>query len=80
MAHSAMRTLGDMRPARRIGPERSKEMGAPDLIADANVLLHDRRAQVMARPGMSCETVSARDPRISYAGVPGATVTKKEEA
>lgn len=44
---------------------------ALDLIADANVLLYNRRPQVMARLGMSHEAVSARNPAIIYAGTFG---------
>lgn len=44
---------------------------ALDMIADADVLLYNRRPQVMARLGMSYEAVSARNPRIIYAGTFG---------
>lgn len=44
---------------------------ALDMIADADVLLYNRRPKVMARLGMSYEAVSARNPRIIYAGTFG---------
>ncbi|MEX2520069.1 MAG: CoA transferase [Paracoccaceae bacterium] len=44
---------------------------ALDLIEDADVLLYNRRPQVMARLGMSYEAVRARNPRIIYAGTFG---------
>ncbi|MFV0472840.1 MAG: CaiB/BaiF CoA transferase family protein [Pikeienuella sp.] len=44
---------------------------ALDLIAGADVLLYNRRPQVMARLGLSHEAVRARNPRIIYAGTFG---------
>lgn len=44
---------------------------ALDMIAGADVLLYNRRPQVMARLGLSYEAVSARNPRIIYAGTFG---------
>lgn len=42
-----------------------------DLLKDADVLVYNRRPQVMARLGLSYETVSKINPRIIYAGLFG---------
>lgn len=44
---------------------------ALDLVATADVLLYNRRPQVMARLGLGYEAVRARNPRIVYAGLFG---------
>lgn len=44
---------------------------ALEMMRTADVLLYNRRPQVMARLGLSYETVRARNPRIIYAGLFG---------
>ena len=44
---------------------------ALDLMRDADVLVYNRRPQVMARLGLSYETVAKVNPRLIYAGLFG---------
>jgi crotonobetainyl-CoA:carnitine CoA-transferase CaiB-like acyl-CoA transferase len=44
---------------------------ALDMIADADVLLYNRRPRIMEKLGLSYKTVAARNPRIIYAGTFG---------
>jgi len=51
--------------------QKEAQAAALDMIATADVLLYNRRPQVMARLGLSYEAVRARNPRIIYAGLFG---------
>lgn len=50
---------------------RDGQEAALDLVRGADVLIYNRRPQVMARLGLSYDAVRARNPRIIYAGMFG---------